>query len=279
VRPSDTIGTSPYESENGVEVAAEEDAVEPEASVGDSLTPKLAGRPSNAFLATTESRFMELRDLIQKTVSETGVSEETILKRFNKYMKSGGTTRNKMNLYNMYEQYANHPANIRTECSRIAENVPENPGYTLHSQSLSQAYAKFREAFPAPRDAEVLAAFQAAVAADDATGETLGRRNYSFSKHMAAGKDWVRTFNFYRSFINHPMQLEIAHRRGFAGMIILVGKHVNEDGGLGELDYTPNLEGVRLVLCTAGSSLMPAQVFGRIGWEPNDLIAFSKTTA
>ncbi|KAF8153724.1 hypothetical protein K438DRAFT_1943145 [Mycena galopus ATCC 62051] len=200
------------------------------------------GRPTNAARQKMKECFEQLQEQIANLAEDIDQSEESLLLRFNAYMADSASSRG-FHAFNVYQRYANNPKFRRDELARIEQHVPGNPP-PLDSVQLGRAWPLFKAAYPNGDAFVLLRAYADVVNAEEASNETLGQRTRSFERQFGI---------LDRIFSKH----------GFDSWFTMVGRHVNEDGGLGGHHTTSNLNGI----------------FEHLKFEPDDLIGHCKTVA
>ncbi|KAF8192851.1 hypothetical protein K438DRAFT_1762156 [Mycena galopus ATCC 62051] len=227
----------PTASNHEPEMEASESDGDTEATVR-----RKGGRPTNAARQKMKECFEQLQEQIANLAEDIDQSEESLLLRFNTYMADSASARG-FHAFNVYQRYANNPNFRRNELARIKQHVPKNPP-PLDSVQLARAWPLFKAAYPNGDAFALLRAYADVVNAEEASNETLGQRTRSFERQFGI---------LDRIFSKH----------GFDSWFTMVGRHVNEDGGLGGHHTTSNLNGI----------------FDHLKFEPDDLIGHCKTVA
>ncbi|KAJ6489997.1 hypothetical protein C8R45DRAFT_929286 [Mycena sanguinolenta] len=170
----------------------------------------------------------QMMDLATGCSVKIGLPIERVLRAFDSHFQ-GGSTRSS-SLWNRYQPYANHADNRATERGRLFDapidttTSAEVPPLTV--AELKEAYHHFKAAYSRETIDEILNTHFELVSSEMTT--TVAARQRQFQSN-------------FQQICTRFQQIHARH--DFDGLCVLVGPHVNHDGELADIFYTPGLAG------------------------------------
>ncbi|KAJ7490762.1 hypothetical protein FB451DRAFT_1513704 [Mycena latifolia] len=195
--------------------------------------------------------FDEMKQIAKAAALATGLTEQRVLRGFQRRLEGVDGRLAKTNWWNRYQTFANRPANRLQEWQRInpnftCENEAEPPPLT--AQDLIMGWEIWKKVYSPQTAQEILDA-------DDdlhnlGSKQTVGGRHRHFEKMVDK--------------LQHKLEKECSNN-GYHSALIIVGSHVNEDASLGRMVTTGGL---------AGGAFLD-----KMRMTQDDLIGIAKTVA
>ncbi|KAJ6493093.1 hypothetical protein C8R45DRAFT_1095609 [Mycena sanguinolenta] len=182
--------------------------------------------PTSAQEREIEVCITQMLDLVQAFAAKPGLSSDRMLKAFMRRVSvEEALPRRRVNLWNMYQAYANHHENYEQEARRVYPDFNKDDHeneWRMESHELGTAYKVFKHAYG--ESAQEILETHVQLNTPD---ETFGQRRRCWEKLVARLENGVEN---------------IHKREDFEVMVVAVGPHVNEDSGLAEVICSPGLK-------------------------------------